>query len=98
VARYAASPIPLGGRLPDPLGMHSLSTHNQTAALAGRRELDARVGAGFDVRLWWDPASGRLAVTVAHDATGLELDVPVRDREAPLEVFHHPFAYAGEAR
>ena len=78
--------------------MHSLSTHIQTAALAGRRELDARAGDGFDVRLWWDPVSGRVAVTVAHDATGLELDVPVRDREAPLEVFHHPFAYAGEAR
>jgi hypothetical protein len=73
--------------------MYSFSTHNQTAA-PGRRELNARAGDGFDVRLWWDPGSGRVSVTVAHDRTGLELDVPVPDGEAPLEVFHHPFAYA----
>jgi hypothetical protein len=98
VARYVASPIPPGGRLPDPVGMHSFSTHNQTHALVGRRELDARVGDGFDVRLWWDPVSGRVAVSVAHAATGLELELPVRDGQAPLDVFQHPFAYAGEAR
>jgi hypothetical protein len=97
VARYAASRIPLGGRLPQPVGMHSLSTHHQTPVLASRRELDARDGDGYDVRLWWDPASGRVAVTVAHAATGLELELLVRDGQAPLEVFRHPFAYAGEA-
>jgi hypothetical protein len=98
VAPYAASPIPLGGRLPESVGMHSLCTHNHTLALAGRRELDARGGDGYVVRLWWDPASGRVAVTVAHAATGLELELPVRDGQAPLEVFRHPFAYAGETR
>jgi hypothetical protein len=78
--------------------MHSFSIQDQTPVLAGRRELDARAGDGYDVRLWWDPASGRVAVTVAHAATGLEFELPVRDGQAPLEVFRHPFAYAGKAR
>jgi len=84
--------------LPEPLGMYSLNAQQQTPDPTGRRELDARVGDGFDVRLWWDPVSGQVAVTVAHGAAGLALEVPVRDGEAPLEVFHHPFAYAGDGR
>ena len=78
--------------------MHSLNAQQQTTNLTGRRELDARVGDGFDVRLWCDPVLGQVAVTVAHDAAGLALEVAVRDGEAPLDVFHHPFAYAGGGR
>jgi len=85
VARYAASPIPLGGRLPDPVGVHSSSAHNSIrAADAGR--------------LWWDPVDDRVAVTVADGKSGLQLEVPVRDGQAPLEVFRHPFADAGQGR
>jgi hypothetical protein len=72
--------------------MDSLGAHN--SIVAGRRELDARSGDGFDVRLWWDPVDDRVAVTVADSRTGLEFEVPVRDGEAPLDVFRHPFAYA----
>jgi hypothetical protein len=78
--------------------MHSLNAQHQTPDLTGRRELDARAGDGFDVRLWWDPVSGQVAVTVAHDAAALAFEIPVRDGEAPLDVFNHPFAYAGEGR
>jgi hypothetical protein len=77
--------------------MHSSSAHNSiTAAVAGRRELDARAGNGLDVRLWWDPVYDRVAVTVADSKNGLELEVPVRNGEAPLDVFRHPFAYAAD--
>lgn len=76
--------------------MHSFSAHNQISALSGPRELDARTGNGLDVRLWWDPVGDRVAVTVADAKTGLELEVPVRDGEAALDVFRHPFSYAAE--
>ena len=96
MARYAASPIPLWRPLDDPLARSSFSGHNQISALSGRRELEARGGDGLDVRLWWDPASNRVTVTVAGSKSGLELQAPVRDGEAPLDVFRHPFAYAAD--
>jgi hypothetical protein len=78
--------------------MDSLGAHN-SRAVGARRELDVRRSDGFDVRLWWDPVDDRLAVTVADSSTGLEFEVPVRDGEAPLDVFRHPFEYAaGRAR
>jgi len=76
--------------------MHRFSAHNKMSALVERRELDARGGDGLDVRLWWDPASNRVAVTVADSKSGLELEVPVRDGKAPVDVFRHPFAYAAD--
>jgi hypothetical protein len=59
-----------------------------------RRELAARTVDGLDVRLLWDPADDRVAVTVADAREGLALEVPVHPAESPLDVFRHPFAYA----
>jgi hypothetical protein len=70
VARYAASPIPLGKRLGEPLGMHSFTAPKRISALADVREPDAK--------------------------TGVELEVPVGDGAAPLDVFRHPFAHAAD--
>jgi hypothetical protein len=61
---------------------------------ATRRELAARRVDGLDVRLLWDPADDRVAVTVADGREGLALEVPVGPAESPLDVFRHPFAYA----
>jgi hypothetical protein len=74
--------------------MHSVTVHQHTSAFAGLRELDARGSDGLDVRLWWDPFSDRVTVTVADAKAGLELEVPVGDGAAPLDVFRHPFADA----
>ncbi len=77
--------------------MHWFSPHSSiTAAVAGRRKLDARTSNGLDVRLWWDPGDDSLAVSVADAKTGLGLEVPVRDGEAALDVFRHPFSCAAD--
>ena len=58
-------------------------------------ELDARHAAGIDVELLWDPRTRGLSV-VAHDATTDETVTIYVEADQALEVFRHPFAYAGE--
>jgi hypothetical protein len=60
-------------------------------------ELDHRSGDGIDVRLLWEPASGRVLVTVDDDRTGDRFQVHVPGANA-LDAFHHPFAYDQRAR
>ena len=57
------------------------------------RELDMRTGDGIDVRLLWCQNDGRVTVAVTDTKTGEAFDVPVREGERALEVFHHPYAY-----
>ena len=61
----------------------------------GPRELDARHAAGINVQLLWDPGTQGLSV-VAHDATSDETVTIYVEGHQALEVFRHPFAYAGE--
>jgi hypothetical protein len=61
----------------------------------GPLELDARHGGGIDVSLLWDPRTQGLSV-VAHDATSDETVTIFVEADQALEVFRHPFAYAGE--
>jgi len=61
----------------------------------GPLELDARHAAGIDVELLWDPRTHGLSV-VAHDATTDETVTIYVEAAQALEVFRHPFAYAGE--
>jgi hypothetical protein len=58
-----------------------------------KRELAYRENDGLAVSLLWDPADDALTVTVLDGQTGETLEIPVADA-SPLEVFHHPFAYA----
>ncbi len=58
------------------------------------RELDSRVNDGIAVRLLWHPDSGRLSVGVNDTKTGERFEVLVREGDRPLEVFHHPYAFA----
>lgn len=58
------------------------------------RALDMRTGDGIDVRLLWCQNDGRVTVAVTDTKTGEAFDVPVREGERALEVFHHPYAYA----
>ena len=57
------------------------------------RELAQRDGDGLDVRLIWSDATDALKVIVTDSKLGETIIVPV-EAENPLEVFHHPFAYA----
>jgi hypothetical protein len=61
----------------------------------GPLELDARHAAGIDVELLWDPRTQGLSV-VAHDAASDETVTIYVEADQALEVFRHPFAYAGE--
>jgi hypothetical protein len=58
------------------------------------RELDSRLIDGLHVRLLWSAEDQRLAVTVTDTKTGEAFLVDVREGERPMDVFHHPFAYA----
>jgi len=62
--------------------------------LTSIRELDSRVTDGIRVRLLWCEHDGTLWVTVVHSKTGDAFHVEVHDGERPLDVFHHPYAYA----
>jgi hypothetical protein len=57
------------------------------------RELDRRTGDGIDVRLLWCQ-NGHVTVAVTDTKTGEAFELPVREGERALEVFHHPYAYA----
>jgi hypothetical protein len=58
------------------------------------RELDRRTGDGIEVRLVWCQNDGHVTVAVADTKTGEAFELPVREGEHALDVFHHPYAYA----
>jgi hypothetical protein len=57
------------------------------------RELDSRTSDGIEVRLLWHPHDARVSVAVHDTKTGEAFELPVREGERALEVFHHPYAY-----
>jgi hypothetical protein len=62
------------------------------------RELDHRAVDGIDVWLLWNQTAERVVVAVFDSRSGEAFEVPVRDGERALDVFHHPFAYAAHHR
>ena len=56
------------------------------------RELDQRLGDGFEVTLLWAEDDGSLKVVVDDWRTDEHFEIPARPDNA-LEVFKHPFAY-----
>ena len=62
--------------------------------LTSIRELDSRVTDGIQVRLLWCKHDESLWVAVLDTKSGGSLRIPVNDDERPLDVFHHPYAYA----
>jgi hypothetical protein len=58
------------------------------------RELDTRVTDGVHVRLLWSETEHGLSVVVTDTKTGEAFSIEVRDEEHPIDVFHHPYAYA----
>jgi hypothetical protein len=65
-----------------------------TENLASMRELDCRFVNGLQVQLWWAPETSGIFVSVRDARTETQFLIEVRDHEQPLDVFHHPFAYA----
>ena len=62
------------------------------------RELDHRVSDGIEVQLLWRPHDDRTLVAVSDAKTGQSFTLEVREGQRPLDVFHHPFAYAPDRR
>jgi hypothetical protein len=65
--------------------------------LTSIRELDCRVTDGIRVRLLWSQHDDRLWVSVMDTRRSTAFRLEVAPGERPLDVFHHPFAYAGIA-
>lgn len=63
--------------------------------LTSPRELHSRTADGILVRLLWCQDENRVFVAVNDHKTGDAFSVEIPDGERPLEVFTHPFAYAG---
>ncbi len=57
------------------------------------KELARRDAAGSHVALLWSRRSRRAAVVVEEDASGELVELDVRERENPLELYEHPYAY-----
>jgi hypothetical protein len=55
--------------------------------------LHSRECDGVEVALLWSAADNRISVRVVDARAGHAFELPVED-EAPLDVFHHPYAHA----
>ena len=73
-------------RFRDSSGMPSTSSH---------RELHHRNNDGIDVWLMWDPGTDSVHVRVRDSKAGSAFEIPVKSPHSAMDVFHHPFAYAG---
>jgi hypothetical protein len=58
------------------------------------QELHCRIADGIHVRLLWSKRDDRVAVDVDDSKTGDAFTLDVAHHERPLDVFHHPYAYA----
>jgi hypothetical protein len=58
------------------------------------QELDHRSNDGIAVSLLWRERDNRVLVALADSRTGVSFEILVADGERPLDVFHHPYAYA----
>jgi hypothetical protein len=79
-------------------GYPDLEPSTPSTISAGTRELDSRISDGIRIRLLWHPDDGHVSVSVEETKSGVIFDLPVRDGERALDVFHHPYAYAAIRR
>jgi hypothetical protein len=59
------------------------------------RELDHRNSDGIEVRLLWNQRENRVYVAVNDAKTEESFTIEVREGDRAMDVFQHPFAYAG---
>jgi hypothetical protein len=58
------------------------------------RELDLRATDGVEVALLWYPGSDVVSVRVVDAKAGETFELVLGEGDRPLDVFHHPYAYA----
>ena len=59
-----------------------------------RAELAEREHNGLAVTLYWVRQTSILIVTVVDSRTGQSFELVLEEGDPPLDVFHHPYAYA----
>jgi hypothetical protein len=57
------------------------------------KELGRRDSAGTHVALLWSRRRHRAAVVLEEDATGELVELDIHERENPLDLYRHPYAY-----
>ena len=60
---------------------------------ANPKELARRDAGGSHVVLLWSRRRRRAAVVVEEEASGELVELDVRERENPLDLYEHPYAY-----
>jgi hypothetical protein len=76
-------------------GTPALRHSSGMASSSSHRELNHRSNDGIDVWLLWDPGTDSVSVRVADAKAGANFEIPVKARHRAMDVFNHPFAYAG---
>jgi hypothetical protein len=71
-----------------------VATESSDDACPCSRELAVRASNGTQVRLLWRQGTSQLWVEVSEPATAWALTIQAQPENA-LDVFHHPYAYAG---
>ena len=61
---------------------------------AGISELISRTESGIDVALLWKRDDNTAIVVVVDHLAGESFLLHVREHDNPLDMFHHPYAYA----
>lgn len=60
---------------------------------ANPKELARRDAPGSQVALLWSRRRHRAAVVVEDDSTGELVQLDIQERDNPLELYEHPYAY-----
>jgi hypothetical protein len=60
---------------------------------ANPKELARRDAAGSHVALLWSRRRHRAAVVVEDDSTGELVQLDIQERDNPLQLYEHPYAY-----
>jgi hypothetical protein len=66
-----------------------------TETTTSMRELHSRTTDGIIVRLLWCEQNNRVFVSVNDNKTGEAFSIEVAEGQRALQVFDHPYAYAG---
>lgn len=69
---------------------------NTAIDVTDTRELDYRTADGMEVWLLWHPSGDFLSVVVSDARIGQAFELVLDEHESPVDVFHHPYAYAAQ--